>query len=257
MNLRRKPRMLSRFRRAFQRRAAKWFGRKPHHIALDQPIITFTFDDFPSNAATLGNHIVAGAGAKATYYTAHGLAGTTIATGAMFGPEDVHAVLRDGHELGCHTYNHNPAGETKTATYLESVRRNRDSIKASFGVDLRSHSYPISCPKPSTKRQLSGLFQACRAGGQTFNLGTVDLNYLQSFFLEQSANNFPQIKAVIEQNARSGGWLIFSTHDVADNPTKYGVTPQVLEATVAHAMRSGALLLSMTEAMSVISVPKV
>jgi hypothetical protein len=86
-------------------------------------------------------------------------------------------------------------------------------------------------------------FACARAGGQTFNVGVVDLNYLKAFFIEQSRDNFEAIREMIDANARANGWLIFATHDVCDTPTRFGCTPVLFERIVEYATQSGAAIL--------------
>ena len=59
-----------------------------------------------------------------------------------------------------------------------------------------------------------------RGGGQTFNHGAVDLNYLSAFFLEQSRDNPAAIRQTIAANHAAGGWLIFATHDICEVKTR-------------------------------------
>ena len=242
---------------AYARRMAKWFGRRPATLAPDRPVITFTFDDFPRSAAIEGRAILEEFGSLGTYFIAYGLMGQSTATGEIFQAEDVHKVIERGHELGCHTYDHLPAWSTPPAAYEQSVKRNATSLKSILGTSrLQSHSFPISYPRPSTKRRLSRRFRACRGGGQTFNAGSVDLNYLSSFFLEQSRDNLPAVERIIAANAAAGGWLIFSTHDISPNPTRFGCTPTFFAQVVQIAARSGARIQSMSSALDAKAVPQ-
>src|SRR2546429_104887 len=70
------------------------------------------------------------------------------------------------------------------------------------------------------------------AGGQTFNWGVTDLNYLCAFFLEKSRDNPEAVKSLIDQNARARGWLILATHDVCAAPSPFGCTPDFFEQVV-------------------------
>jgi hypothetical protein len=97
-------------------------------------------------------------------------------------------------------------------------------------------------------------FECARAGGQTFNAGVVDLNYLKAFFIEQSRGNFDSIKEMIDANARANGWLIFVTHDVCSAPTRFGCTSQLFERIVEHSSRSGAAILGILDALRVTRV---
>ncbi len=247
---------LHRFQSAYARRMAKWFGRRPVSLPNSEPIISFTFDDFPASALSVGGTILRGRGIAATYYTSLGLMGQTTPTGQIFQRDDLAAIREQGHDVGCHTFDHFPAWETPTATYIQSVERNHAALDRVFpGPRLDTHSYPISYPRPGTKRRLQHRFRACRGGGQCVNSGQMDLNYVSSFFLEQSHDDMAAIDRVIENVLVSRGWLIFSTHDISQNRTRFGCTPLFFENVVRKACDSGAKLLSIPAALDLLRVP--
>ena len=248
-----KPDVYKRVRGAYGRRMAKWFGRRLFRVSCPQPLISFTFDDFPRSALFTGGRILEQHGITGTYYIALGLMTRIEPTGEIFHAHDLPPLLARGHEVGCHTYDHCPAWETTPSEYETSVIRNAAALPefASHG-DLQTHSYPISHPRPGTKRRLAPRFRGCRGGGQTFNHGIIDLNYISSFFLEQSRDDFNQIERVIETNSEAGGWLIFSTHDVSKSPTRFGVQPDLFEKVVRCSVRSGAKILLMSRALETI-----
>lgn len=246
-------RLWSRVRGASARRLAKWFGRRPFVVPADQRVITFTFDDFPRSSLLTGGAILERAGLTATYYTALGLAGKTIATGEMFAADDIPRVLAGGHELGCHTHDHCPAWETPASTYLASVEQNlRAFAAAAPDSRLETHSYPISYPRPATKARLGKLFRACRGGGQVPNFAASDLNYLSSLFLEQCQEKISPIERAIGDTMERGGWLIFSTHDVTENHTRFGCSPGFFSQVVRQSVQSGATILPMAKALDLL-----
>jgi peptidoglycan/xylan/chitin deacetylase (PgdA/CDA1 family) len=241
---------------AYARRMAKWFGRRPFTLATAEPIISFTFDDFPRSALLAAGSLLEQSAAGGTYFSSLGLMGKQTATGAIFQADDLPFLASRGHELGCHTFHHSPAWGTRPAEYASSVAQNLIGLaKTSPHLQIQTHSYPISYPRPKTKRRIQHRFRACRGGGQTFNHGTVDLNYLNSFFIEQSRDDFTTIEQTIVANAHAGGWLIFSTHDVCNNPSRFGCTPAVFEKVVQSSIRSGARILTMTLALDELAVP--
>lgn len=243
------PRLLARAGRACQRRAARWLGRRPFTFAPGRPIVSFTFDDFPRSALLEAGAILQEFDVHATYYTALGLAGRTTVCGAMFDDDDLACLLDLGHELGCHTHDHCPAWETSPAAFEASVLQNAAALRQRFRhARFRSLSYPISYPRPETKDRLARHFVCCRGGGQTFNLGTVDLNYLSAFFLEQSIHHPAAVREIIAANHAAGGWLIFATHDVTAAPSPYGCTPQFFREAVRLAVDSGARILPVSRA---------
>lgn len=242
--------IISRASRACQRRAARWFGRRPFTVPAGRPIVSFTFDDFPRSALLEGGAILERFNAAGTFYTSLGLSGQTTACGEMFDIDELPCLLDLGHELGCHTYEHCPAWETTPRAFEAAVIRNAAILAQRIPESrFRSLSFPISYPRPATKLRISGYFDCCRGGGQTFNSGTVDLNYLSAFFLEQSAHRPDAIFQVIRENARAGGWLIFATHDVSASPSLYGCTPRLFRDVVRMAIDSGAELLPVARAL--------
>ncbi len=246
----------ARFSGAVRRRLASWLCRRPFRLKSTKALITFTFDDFPRSALNQGGAILEEVGGRGTYFVALGLAGKTIATGNMFLPEDIPALTARGHELGCHTFDHCPAWETSPADYEGSVRQNQRCLTGFAGIPaLTTHSYPISYPRPGTKRRLSRYFRACRAGGQSYNAGSVDLNHLNSFFIEQSVLDFDAIERVIATNVDQKGWLIFSTHDISHRPTRYGCTPEFFAKVVRSSCQSGAKIVVMSRALDELGVP--
>ena len=51
-----------------------------------------------------------------------------------------------------------------------------------------------------------------------------------------------KIAELIAATVRTRGWLIFYSHDVAEPPSRYGVSPELLEWTVGTAKRAGCVL---------------
>jgi len=236
-----------------QRTAARTLFARPLAIAGGQPFISFTFDDFPRSALHTGGAILERFGLRGTYYASLGLMGKTAPTGDLFTPADATAVVRRGHELGCHTFDHRHSWDTDTRVFTRSLLENSSALETLVpGARFNTFSYPISPPRPLTKRAVGARFACARGGGQTFNAGTADLNYLRAYFLEKTRHDPAAIKDVIDQNRRARGWLIFATHDVADVHTPYGCTPALFEEIVVCSLKSGARVVPVTDALNAI-----
>ncbi len=217
-------------------------------------VVSFTFDDYPRSAVLVAGEILREHGARGTYYTSLGLMGKDGPVGTLFTFEDLVKTVETGHELGCHTYAHCPAWETPSQAFEDSVTENRRELarllpRGSFPT----LSYPISCPRPSTKRRMSRYFKCCRAGGQRYNLGKVSATAVSAFFIEQARGDLDAMKRLIDDNARDGGWLVFATHDVESRPTRYGCTAEIFQALVRHSVASGAKLLPVADAWSMVT----
>lgn len=240
---------LSRSQNYYRRNSASWFYKKPVLVAPDRPLISFTFDDFPKSALFTGGAILNRFGFSGTYYVSLGLAGKEILTGLMFDIDDLSSVIERGHELGCHTFSHCNSWEASPEEFEQSVIENSQALSRILpGEKFKSFSYPISLPRPETKKRTASHFLCCRAGGQTINAGESDLNQLSSFFLEKSRDNIQAVKDIIDRNRNERSWLIFATHDIAEHPTPYGCTPEFFEEVVQYAADSGAQVLPVVKA---------
>lgn len=233
-------RVLSRY----QRTVATGLYRRPVPMKNTGPMISFSFDDFPRSALTVAGAILERHGVRGTYYASLGIMGKQEAAGLMFEEKDLGAVIERGHELGCHTYDHFNAWETDPAAFEESVLKNRAALDRIIpGARFASLSYPKLPPRPATKRRVGRHFTCCRCGNQKINQRIADGNHLFAFFLEMARGNFQQVRALIEENARVNGWLIFATHDVCSEPSQYGCTPEFFEQVVRCSLESGARVL--------------
>jgi peptidoglycan/xylan/chitin deacetylase (PgdA/CDA1 family) len=245
--------LLARARHGCARRAARWLCRRPYRLPRGRAIVSFTFDDFPRSALYEGGRILERFGAAGTYYVSLGLAGQPTPCGPAFEPEDLTQLVARGHELGCHTYAHCPAWTTRPAVFEAEILRNAAALDQHLpGTRFRTLSYPISCPRPDTKRRMSRHFECCRGGGQTYNAGNVDVNHLAAFFLEQCSDQPDVVYNTLAENATAGGWLIVATHDVSERPTRFGCTPGFFEQVVQRAVDSGAEILPVAEAYEVL-----
>ena len=187
----------------YQRSAARFLFKRPFVINSQVPLISFTFDDFPRSALLTGGAILKRFGLSGTYYASFGLMGKKASTDLMFLAEDIAAVLEQGHELGCHTFAHCHSWETKATVFERSVVDNALALDRLFpGVSFRTFSYPISPPRPQTKRTMANYFTCCRGGGQTFNVGTTDLSYLSACFIEQSRDVYAASPAMDQRIPR-------------------------------------------------------
>jgi peptidoglycan/xylan/chitin deacetylase (PgdA/CDA1 family) len=233
----------------YVRVTSAYLHRRPLPINGHGPIVSFTFDDFPRSALHVGGEILSSYGARGTYFASLGLMGLTTPTGTMFELEDLNHAINQGHEIGCHTYDHYHAGNTSPILFADSVARNEKAFSALFpGYVLRTHSYPLYEPRPGVKRRMQSRFVCCRGGGQIHNGNTADLNSLRSFFIEQSRDDPDRMFGLIETARRAGGWLIFATHDVDPKPTPWGCTPELFENLVRRTSEAGIRILPVIEA---------
>ena len=242
--------LLRRARGKARRLLAKNFSRRDIEIKLDQPVVSFTFDDAPRSAFRTGGDILKEFGAPSTYFVSLGLLGAETEVGKIGSVDDLVDAVQSGDELGCHTFDHCDAWDISPTSFLASVERNRDALQRIVpGAQFKTFAYPKSGATLAVKPALSRRFECCRGGGQTFNTGRADLNLLNACFLDNWMKvDIDFMKRLIDANAAQKGWLIIATHDVARESTRFGCTPNFLRAVAAHAKRSGASLLTVAQA---------
>ncbi len=251
MNIRRWPRrLLGKYRRI---RSAQ-FQKRPYRMASQRPIISFTFDDIPRSAFTVGGAILRTHGVRGTYYVSLKLMDTTAVQGKLFSRKDLESIVADGHELGCHTHEHLDAWKTGPRQFEASLRDNQRVLSGLFpGRHFRTFSYPISDPRPRTKKIAGKHFLCSRGGGQAYNSGLIDLNLLKAYFLdERNRGNTSEIRTLIEHNRQERGWLIFATHDIGEAPSPFGFSPRLFEEVVRNSVDSGAVVVPVLEAIEML-----
>lgn len=233
-----------RFEHRLRRERAEHLARREITVSRDVPMVSFTFDDFPTSALRVAGRMLVERQWRGTYYTSFGLAGTVAPTGQIFELADMAGLIEQGHELGCHTFAHLHAWESAPGEFEASIQENQRFLDEHFpGQSFPTLSYPISCPHPAIKRKAGAHFDACRGGGQTFNANMMDLNHLRSFFLEQVGQRLAPVEKVLDETLGQRGWLVFSTHDVDESPTPYGVEPRFFEQVLEVVQKSGACVL--------------
>jgi peptidoglycan/xylan/chitin deacetylase (PgdA/CDA1 family) len=237
-------------RNCYQRNVARFCFRRRLLIDTPWPLISFTFDDFPRSALLTGGAILNRYGLSGTYYASLGLVGREEPTGHMFLAPDLVTLLAQRHELGCHTFHHCHSWYTDQATFERSIIANAVALeKLVPGAAFKCFSYPIGAPRPITKSKAAKYFMCCRGGGQTFNTGMADLNQLSAFFLEKNQGGIETVKELIDRNSSARGWLIFATHGVSYDRSRFGCTPDFFEDVVQYAVASGAHVLPVIQAL--------
>ncbi len=234
----------------YHRTLANRFCQQMVEINIPVPIISFTFDDAPRSAFNTGGDILRSYGAKATFFLSFGLLGTETEVGKIATQDDLLLAVNEGNELGCHTFDHLDAWHTSTGKYMQSIIENGQALNRMLpGEHFKTFAYPKSGAKLSVKYGLQKRFICCRSGGQVPNIGMADMNMLKACFLDKRTNiDMNYVKKVIDHNTERRGWLIFATHDVTENPSPYGCTPDFLREVIEYSAFSGALLLPLKEA---------
>lgn len=218
------------------------------------PVVSFTFDDFPRSAYTVGGAVLEQFGARGTYYAAVGLMNTESELGPQFGPDDLNSLVGKGHELATHTFSHISCRFVSSSIFRADVEKGRRAIEEIAGVRSGNFAYPFGDVTVLTKRSLSHGLMSARSIFPGLNGPEFDLNLLRANCLYGDVNQSVPAEELILHNVRQKGWLIFYTHDIRPEPSPYGCTPALFESVVSFAVRSGCRILTVKEVLGELGV---
>jgi peptidoglycan/xylan/chitin deacetylase (PgdA/CDA1 family) len=212
------------------RAAAKRLPVKWVRANLDAPIASFSFDDFPRSAWSVGGPILARHGALATYYAAGSFCGSAVDGIDYFDRDDLVAIRDAGHEVGCHSFSHEHGPALETHVLTDDLERNDAFLADVLGQHrTASFAYPYGDVSPRTKLLAARAFPVGRGIRAGVNHGLIDLAELKAVPLEQRSWSAAEVEDWIAEAAANMGWIVFFSHDVAETPTPYGCTPAMLE----------------------------
>ena len=231
----------------------KSFSKKKIRKSGNTPIVSFTFDDCPRSAIQNGGSILAEYGARGTFFIALGMIDSNTILGESFSAKDLVQAVSDGHELGSHTYDHFDARNVSFKDYKNSILRNDEGInKLIPGVKFQTFSYPYGGVTRRARRFSGQRFRCARSIIQGINIGDFDLNLLMVFSLYSWKFDLKKIKPVIDETCETGGWLIFYTHDISSEPSRFGSTTKFFESVVKYAVDCGATVYPVSHAIELI-----
>jgi peptidoglycan/xylan/chitin deacetylase (PgdA/CDA1 family) len=220
-----------------------------------KPMVTFTFDDVPASACDVGARILEQYGARGTFYVAGSGCGSANAGGPLRATiDELRTIWTNGHEIGCHTFSH-PAVRYMSFAELDSELNQNQSVLKTISRDIvvRNFAYPYGDLSVRTKRYVETRFDSCRSSHAGLNTAVADLGALNAWPLENASLDRQKVAELIAETVRSGAWLIFYSHDVSDKPTRFGVSPDLLELAVNSAKAAGCTLATIAEGLRLIS----
>lgn len=231
------------FVRKVRRKLGLLLGQRQIGDIWPQGVISFTFDDFPKTALTVGGAILERYGARGTYYTASKLVGTHGDLGPLFEAEDLRVAHRNGHEIASHTHTHLRCSEADQPTLVSEVKANNAGIAAIVKDFVPSNfAFPYGATSPTARQVMKRYYASCRGNEPGINMKIPDMAELYAYSVYAGTFDESQMRKLIDKNRSSGGWLIFYTHDVTPTPSPYGCTPEQWDAVVGYAAKTSPIL---------------
>jgi peptidoglycan/xylan/chitin deacetylase (PgdA/CDA1 family) len=212
-------------------------GRRDFRLPEQGPIVSFTFDDFPRSALTIGGAILKSFDVCGTYYAAMGLMNRVNDMGQHFCAEDLQTLQSDGHELGSHTFGHVSCRSTSLRDFQADVTRGKEAVERISKVrSTHQFSYPYGHVTLRSKEKIGEDVSSCRGIVPGVNESPVDLNLLRANRLYSWSFDLDLVEQLLKENERRKGWVVFYTHDVSDRPSAFGCKPSQFEKVVKLAV---------------------
>jgi peptidoglycan/xylan/chitin deacetylase (PgdA/CDA1 family) len=221
-----------------RRRLARLAARRPAQLALDRPMVSFSFDDAPATAAQAGAALLEAGGLRGTYFVCAGTLGQDGPMGANLGADAVGRLAAAGHEIACHTFSHLDCGKASPGEIDADEARNTEALQALGLTPPLTFAYPFGEVSVRAKQTLGrrfGLLRALHHGviGQGADLNQAPAVGVEGLDGEAVASRW------MDEAARSNAWVILYTHDVRPDPSPWGCTPQALGRLVEKALTGG------------------
>ena len=193
--------------------------------------ISFTFDDVPDSAFINAQPILDKYQFKGTFYLSLSFLDTDNQNENLYNKDHILNCLSNDHELGCHTYNHIHFYEDSNPKFVQNnLNINQEKLNE-LGIQktFQNFSYPYGEQTRKSKKIISKKFNSARSIDHGINKGKIDLHNLKAVKLYEGLHSVDRIFSILEDFNKTGCWLIFNTHDVQSNYSKYGCSPKYFE----------------------------
>lgn len=237
------------------KKADRWLARRLVRrmlpLGAGPGVVTVSFDDAPVSACREGRAILDHHGVKGTWYVAGGLTDRLEQGEACHSVQDLEALLAHGHELGCHTFDHQPCSALGAEQMRSQLQQNRRFLQGLAGGAAPQHfSFPLGDYGLASKRLAAGCFDSVRLTRAGIHRGSADLNGLLAQRLYADEMTADRLRGLIAEAAACSGWLILYTHGVSAQPRRWGCTPALLEQVLTDARAHGCKLLAVGQALA-------
>ena len=221
---------------------------------LTESIISFGFDDCPASAIETALPILEAEGWRATIYVACGLCEIENHLGKHMSLSDIVDVHERNHEIADHTFSHLSSNDATSSEYIADVVRNQKALQKLGLPRSRHFAYPYGHVSPSLKKALSRQFETLR-GVLTPTNAPQDANLLNAVRI-YSGERFEAALQQIETAKTKPQWLNFFTHDVRENASDFGCTPEEFQRIVTAVKESGLRVMTVDNAYRTIETQK-
>jgi peptidoglycan/xylan/chitin deacetylase (PgdA/CDA1 family) len=211
--------------------------RRRHLVNIPPPgMVSFTFDDAPESAFSAGAPILESRGMRGTFYVCASLFGRETDVGRIASREQVAAGAGSGHEIGNHALRHVDLTRESLWRTRRDVRANAEALE---GFMTGSFAFPFGGSDARVRCAVGPLVESARGVQPGVNRGPVDFLGLRAVRVYQGDGLHRCMEALADCVA-NGGWLIYYTHDVCADPSRFGIREDSFAELVGAVAESGA-----------------
>lgn len=218
-------------------------------LCLDRPIVSFSFDDCPKSVIENAIKHFERENWRSTVYVAMGLCGIENHLGLHMDADDVKALHDNGHEIADHTFHHIDATQHSIDEFMLDIEKNQSALNALGLPASETFAYPYGQVTTALKSRLASKFKGARDIRSRESHEDIDLNQIRSNRL-YAGNDFNVLMEQIKRIGDKPGWLPIYTHDVRENPSEFGCTPEQMLSVIDAVKSSGAQVLTMADAIT-------
>jgi peptidoglycan/xylan/chitin deacetylase (PgdA/CDA1 family) len=217
----------------------------------DAGVLSISFDDFPKSAWEEGGRVLRDHGVRATYFACGALCGERFENQVMYDHADLAALFADGHEVGCHSFDHKSALRLNARDLVRGFGENARFVRETLGdVRLVSFAYPYGDATLAAKRAAMRVFACARGVDAGLNRRRIDLAQLKAVGLEAERGGLDFVLPFVAAAARERAWLIVYSHDVSDRPGRFGCKPEELDQLIREARAAGLEILTVKDGLA-------
>ena len=232
-----------------KRRLTPYQAKQTLRVKTDQPIVSFTFDDCPKSVMQNALKPLEAEGWLSTVYMSMGRCGKTNHLGLHMSEADVKAAYESGHEIGDHTFSHMDGADVPVEVFEANIDKNQN-VLAELGLPpSETFAYPYGEVTPKLKKMMKRRFKGARGITSRIHENNVDLNQIGSNRL-YAGHDVKVLLETIKELKTTSGWLTIFTHDVRENPSRFGCTPEDMRAVIKAVKDVGASVMTMAEAIN-------
>ncbi|RXH34456.1 polysaccharide deacetylase family protein [Bradyrhizobium zhanjiangense] len=236
-------------------RLARHFRAAPHRLPARAPMVSFTFDDAPDSAAGEGAELLEQHDGRGTFYLSGSLIDQPSDHWHGLSNDAIVRLHRTGHEIACHTFSHQCAVDLDAAAMAREIEQNRNYFRSiDSSIVLQNFAYPYGLASVWRKPQLTRAYRSARGILPGVNSDVIDLQFLRASPLIDCEIDLAGIDRYFDEAVESGGWLIFYGHDVANAPSPFGCTPQLMRHALKAARKRNMPIVTVAEALRRIGV---